>query len=649
MNAQHRPGLDCETPLAGLAFAALAPGGQEDGVESVEAAWLNSWVARLESPASAWQSWRHAPPAADLRLHGLALELRLAPVEVLAVALAAAVELDAMAGRVLAWLQSPTGGPRPTAGLAAAAACALEGHEPSMQLAALAGGQAVASGVLRYESDARPLPETALRMPLQLALALAGLSVDWPDVETGLVDPPALPPSLQTQAARYAQTCRRLHQPLVIRSGHPLEARVAAQMLANALGAQPAFLRESPPPGIGAWLWLTGRVPVLCMELAPGELRTLPSLPGYSGPVLVASGYDGAFQSGGEPVAAWRLSAPQPEERVSLWRQAGGDTALAAIIGRDCRHGAARIHGLARAGRFQASLAGQAQFTTADIASACRSGVAADLGSVAELQPDAVGEDALVLPPSLRNELDALASRCIARDSLVTALGPATRTRHRVGVRALLHGPSGTGKTLAAGWLATRLGLPLYRVDLASVTSKYIGETEKNLAQLFARAEHAEVVLLFDEADSLFGKRTDVKDSNDRFANAQTNYLLQRIESFEGIVVLTSNSRARFDSAFVRRLDMIIEFPHPAPDERRALWLAHLGEGHALAAAELNRLAGSCDLAGGHIRNAVLAAAVIARQDKRMIEYSDLVAGAAAEYRKLGKQLPSGLGAGLVR
>src|SRR5262249_57421353 len=114
--------------------------------------------------------------------------------------------------------------------------------------------------------------------------------------------------------------------------------------------------------------------------------------------------------------------------------------------------------------------------------------------------------------------------------------------------------------------------VPLYRVDLASVTSKYIGETEKNLAQLLARAEQAEVVLLFDEADSLFGKRTDVNEANDRFANAQTNYLLQRIESFDGITLLTSNSRGRFDTAFSRRLDLVIEFPLPGPEERRALW-----------------------------------------------------------------------------
>jgi SpoVK/Ycf46/Vps4 family AAA+-type ATPase len=193
---------------------------------------------------------------------------------------------------------------------------------------------------------------------------------------------------------------------------------------------------------------------------------------------------------------------------------------------------------------------------------------------------------------------------------------------------------------LAAGWLATLLGLPLYRVDLASVTSKYIGETEKNLAQLFAQAERSDVVLLFDEADSLFGKRTEIKDSNDRFANAQTNYVLQRIESYDGIVLLTSNSRSRFDGAFSRRLDMIIEFPAPGPEERRGLWVAHLGVEHRLTAYELNRLAATVDLAGGHIRNVVLTAAVVAQDAGRSIGFADLVVGLVAEYRKLGRQVP---------
>ena len=193
------------------------------------------------------------------------------------------------------------------------------------------------------------------------------------------------------------------------------------------------------------------------------------------------------------------------------------------------------------------------------------------------------------------------------------------------------------------GWLATRIGLPLYRVDLASVTSKYIGETEKNLALLFARAEQAEVVLLFDEADALFGKRTEGREANDRFANAQTNYLLQRIESFEGIALLTSNTRARFDSAFTRRLDAIIEFPVPTAEERRSLWLAHLGDQHGIDATELNRLASSCDLAGGHIRNAVLAAAAQTRQSGGSIRCEDVRQAIAAEYRKLGKPPPQRL------
>src|SRR5690606_22856132 len=151
---------------------------------------------------------------------------------------------------------------------------------------------------------------------------------------------------------------------------------------------------------------------------------------------------------------------------------------------------------------------------------------------------------------------------------------------------------------------------------------------------------------MFDEADALFGKRTDVKDSNDRYANAQTNYLLQRIESFEGIAVLTSNSRARFDSAFSRRLDVIIEFPLPSPDERRAIWLAHLGPRHRLSASQVNRLAAACELAGGHVRNAVLAAASRSLARGEPPGYDDVVYGIALEYRKLGKQLPAALADG---
>jgi SpoVK/Ycf46/Vps4 family AAA+-type ATPase len=267
-------------------------------------------------------------------------------------------------------------------------------------------------------------------------------------------------------------------------------------------------------------------------------------------------------------------------------------------------------------------------------------GEGAGLDGLAQPLRDVINDEAMVAPAPLREELGMLLLRCRARDQLVEGLGASARARYRAGVRALFVGPSGTGKTLAAGWLATRLGLPLYRVDLSAVTSKYIGETEKNLAQLLARAEQSEVVLLFDEADSLFGKRTDVKEANDRFANAQTNYLLQRMESFDGITLLTSNSRARFDPAFTRRLDVIIDFPPPGPAERRALWLAHLGASHGLTQRELNRLATAADLSGGAIRNVVLAAAVLVREEGRAVGYADVLCGLAGEYRKQGRQMP---------
>ena len=163
---------------------------------------------------------------------------------------------------------------------------------------------------------------------------------------------------------------------------------------------------------------------------------------------------------------------------------------------------------------------------------------------------------------------------------------------------------------------------------------------------MFARAEHAEGVLLFDEADSLFGKRTDVKDANDRFANAQTNYLLQRIESFEGIAILTSNSRARFDSAFARRLDAIIDFPRPAPTNGTHCGWRISGGPHA-EHGRAEPLAATCDLAGGHIRNATFAAAVTARAQARAIGDADVAAGIAAEYRQ-ARQVPAGQHRGAV-
>jgi SpoVK/Ycf46/Vps4 family AAA+-type ATPase len=339
-------------------------------------------------------------------------------------------------------------------------------------------------------------------------------------------------------------------------------------------------------------------------------------------------------------VIDWRIETPSPSEREALWSEAIGDDSIARRLAVEHRHSAGRIATLAAAAREDAG--GEAP-DYERIRAVSRRGDSAGLSALAEWIPDEIGDDALVINTSLRQELESLVARCRLREQFSETLGPSIRARYRPSVRALLVGPSGTGKTLAVAWLATRLGMPLFRVDLSAVTSKYIGETEKNLSQLLARAERNEVVLLFDEADSLFGKRTDIHEANDRFANAQTNYLLQRMESYDGIAILTSNGRSRFDDAFSRRFDAILTFPLPGPEERRSLWLSHLGPNQDVTAGQINLLAAVAELTGGQIRNAVLRAAVDAARDRKSISLENLLTGVAGEYRKLSRQLPNEL------
>lgn len=640
--------------LADLALAAIADRLAPDALdgEGLETEALRTALARCgaEGPSSArLAALLQAPAASDGALMGLAEPLGLSPLELLCAALALAVEEDVLSGRVMAHLQRPVGGSRPTLGLLATSLGPLAGE--GRPLHRLVGGAAVATGLLLRGNEAAPLPEQTLRMPPALVLALRGLAGGLAGA-VAADEPTAgvpLPPSLleEVTAQGRALVGERV---LVVRTGCAPEGRTVARAVAAASGARAVFLSGDPPLGLGPWLLLRQALPVLELALAPGERRALPAIPGYRGPRLVLCGPDGSVESPERPALNWSLPVPSPAEREALWHQAlgGGEAAvaLARQLARDHRHGSGRIAQLATLSRHQGQRMGRGTPTAADVLEAARGGEGLGLDALAELVAETVPEGALVLSEAVRADLELLLLRCRGRDQLVEALGQATRTRFHPGVKALLVGASGTGKTLAAGWLASRLGLPLHRVDLASITSKYIGETEKNLADLLARAEQAEVMLLFDEADSLFGKRTEVKEANDRFANAQTNYLLQRIETYDGIVLLTSNSRDRFDTAFSRRLDAIVDFALPGPVERHGLWRAHLGESHGLSAAELNRLAGVVDLAGGAIRNVVLAAAVLAREAGGPITMAELRRGLAAEYRKWNQPLPPELGEG---
>ncbi|MYX24881.1 AAA family ATPase [Streptomyces sp. SID8380] len=250
--------------------------------------------------------------------------------------------------------------------------------------------------------------------------------------------------------------------------------------------------------------------------------------------------------------------------------------------------------------------------------------------------PD-VGWDDLVLPPDPLSHLRELALRCRYREQVLGDWRLSAGGGRGRGVLALFAGESGTGKTLSAEVIAYELGLDLYVVQLSSVVDKYVGETEKNLERIFAEADRTDAVLLFDEADAVFGKRSEVKSSHDKYANMESAYLLQRLEAFDGIAVLTTNLRANIDDAFTRRLDLIVDFPFPDEEQRRALWRHSLT--HVPHAPDLDP--GACardfELAGGAIRSAVVTAAYAAAARGDKVTAADLRTGAVREYRKAGR------------
>ena len=245
----------------------------------------------------------------------------------------------------------------------------------------------------------------------------------------------------------------------------------------------------------------------------------------------------------------------------------------------------------------------------------------------------------IVLPRAGREALDEVLTHVRHRGRVFDEWGfSALSGEAGGGLCVLFHGPSGTGKTMAASIIANELGLGLYKIDLSSVFSKFIGETEKHLAQLFDQAEAMNVVLFFDEAESLFARRTETRDSHDRYANLQTGYLLQRIESYSGIVVLSTNLLQNVDKAFTRRFRFIVEFAFPGPAERSALWQkAFPRDAPRAPDIDVGRLADKLVLSGGNVNTVALSAAFLAASAGTPIAMAHVLKAAEAEYRKLGK------------
>jgi len=659
--------------LAEIAAAGLASLVPPDMANEPQFAWLAPGCAP-EAAGEMLDTVLVEPNDADLPLLTLAWRLQLTPAELLACALARDVELDPLWSHALASLQSSAaqraGPQRPTLGLVARWLAALGlAQDPARCAAALISGRALASGLLQLSPEEHlPATERTLSLHPQLLPQVASWGDAAPrsarfgtwSIELAGMPGFSLPASWEQALAGYAGLLR--HEAhgvaqLVLRANVSGEAAGVAARLGEALGCAVARIAgvrgesEAFPAGLEAWLLGARAMPLFAFDASPGESVRIPSFAFYRGPVLVAMGAEGDVEPALRgSTRQWRLGLPSPQERAQLWRDALGDAGAAmdhTMLGRRYTCGVSTVFAAASAAASRAQAENRAVEERDIAAAACEDLTATThgLSALAQWMPCRGTDEAFVADARVRDEIDLVLARCRWREHAGELLGPAIRARYSPGVKVLFIGASGTGKTLAAQWIAEKLGKPLYRVDLAAVSSKYIGETEKNLAQLLARAEQLDCVLLFDEADSTFGARTEVRQANDRFANTQTNYLLQRIEQFAGITVLTSNSKGRFDEAFMRRLDHVIEFPLPRGEARAALWRAHLGCAHTLCEMHLARLVAEVDLPGGNIRNIATAALLTAALEAGAVEgvrvaWRHVLQATALEYGKLGRPMP---------
>ncbi|HKE97527.1 MAG TPA: ATP-binding protein [Actinomycetes bacterium] len=350
-----------------------------------------------------------------------------------------------------------------------------------------------------------------------------------------------------------------------------------------------------------------------------------------------------------------RLELPQPgyEQRLELWSAAlagvGAEAADPApdlpalagtfrLSGGQIRDAAATARNLALARDPSAP-----RITRADLLAACRLQSNRKLAELAQKITPRYGWDDLVLPPDRMEQLGEIHDQVRYRAVVYGTWGFDRKLALGKGLNVLFAGPPGTGKTMAADVLAGALGLDLYKIDLSSVVSKYIGETEKNLARIFAEAATSNAILFFDEADALFGKRTQVRDAHDRYANVEISYLLQRMEEYEGVVVLATNLRKNMDDAFVRRLHATVEFPVPGVADRRRIWeRIWPAETPRAPDLDLGLLARQVEVAGGNIRNIAVAGAFLAAADGGVVTMAHLLRATQREYQKMGKVLTSG-------
>jgi SpoVK/Ycf46/Vps4 family AAA+-type ATPase len=603
-----------------------------------------TFAAEVEAAADAAEAGGHA-----LRLRQVRRAFGLVPADLDLLIAALAPDLEARLESLYGYLHDDVSRRRASIGLALELAGAPQpGAVPRSRLQP--GAPLIDRGLIEIEEGERPFLTRSLRVPDRVTMYLLG--DDQPDA---------------------------LLQPLLGEAGAAAGGDPAALARALRQGSRLAYLREARD-GAAAGLAVAAlaelAAPAVVVDLrraAPdADLAVLASCAGrearlrgaglVAGPldVLAARGAPAvrAFAELGWPTVlhgscSWNpahartvpvqldVGLAAPHERVAWWQASlvegeieGIDLAAETT---QFRLAPKQIARAALSARQQAALRGE-PLTPDDLRAGARAQNAAELERCARRISPVVGFDDLVLPGEQVAQLRELAARARHRELVLDEWGLGKSSSKGRGITGLFAGDSGTGKTMSAEVVAHDLGLDLYVIDLSTVVDKYIGETEKNLDRVFSDAEGMNAVLLFDEADALFGKRSEVSDARDRYANVEVAYLLQRMELFDGIALLTTNMRANVDEAFTRRLDVVIDFPRPEEADRLRLWQVNLPAQVPRAGDEdLEFLAHAFDLAGGNIRNVCVCAAFLAADAGRLLSMGDLVRGVAIEYRKLGR------------